>query len=157
MLDAPPTHPYRGGRMMMREILHQKGHQVVTIEEERSVLDAARILTLHRIGALVVAEHDRPKGILTERDVLRLSAEDPCRLDRVPVSSAMTRDPVVAGPDDELHAVMGVMTERRIRHLPVVDEGRLMGIVSIGDLVQACWNLAEDENMHLRHYIHGGG
>jgi CBS domain-containing protein len=63
----------------------------------------------------------------------------------------------VAGPDDELHEMMGVMTERRIRHLPVVDQGLVVGIVSIGDLLNACRVLAEDENTHLRQYIHGRG
>jgi len=143
--------------MTMREILEHKGHEVVTMEGDRTVLEAVRILVRHGIGAVVVADGLRPRGILTERDVLRLAAEDPASLAAVQVAAAMTKDLVVAHPDDALHAMMGVMTERRIRHLPVVEEGRLIGIVSIGDLVQACRTLAEDENEQLRHYIHHGG
>ncbi len=69
----------------------------------------------------------------------------------------MTSELVVASPDDELYAMMGVMTEKRIRHLPVMEGGRVVGIVSIGDLLNASRMMAEDENSQLRQYIHGGG
>lgn len=141
--------------MKLREILGRKGHDVVTIGRERSVLDAVQTLVQHNIGALLITQGELPEGIITERDVLRLTARFSSALSSTPVATAMTRDLVVAEPDDELHAMMEVMTKKRVRHLPVVEHGRLVGIVSIGDLLNACLDLAEDENSHLRQYIHG--
>lgn len=142
--------------MKIREILRRKGHEVVTIGEGRSVLEAVRVLVEHDIGSLVVVEGNRPTGIITERDVLRLTARIPGELHRTSVGTVMTRDLVTATLDDGLHEMMGVMTERRLRHLPVLEDGRLVGIVSIGDLVNASWTLAKEENAHLREYIHRG-
>jgi len=142
--------------MKIGEILRRKGHDVVTITEDRSVLDAAKALVHHDIGSLLVTRGSRPTGIITERDILRLTAAQAAPLDAVRVGSVMTRDLVVARPDDELHMMMAVMTDRRIRHLPVLDGERVAGIVSIGDLLNACRILAEDENAHLRGYIHSG-
>ncbi len=143
--------------MKIRDILRRKGHDVVTVGEKSSVLEALRMLVDQNIGSLVVLEEGRPTGIITERDILRLTARAPGRLGEWNVASVMTRDLVTATPDDGLHEMMGVMTERRIRHLPVVEVDRLAGIVSIGDLVNACWSLAAEENAHLRRYIHRGG
>ncbi|HKJ02833.1 MAG TPA: CBS domain-containing protein [Longimicrobiales bacterium] len=143
--------------MNILDILERKGHDVVTITEDRSVLDAARKLVEYGIGGLVVTYDDKPTGIITERDILRRTASTPGELGTTPVGAAMTRDLVVADPDDGLREIMEVMTQRRVRHLPVVRDGQLLGIVSIGDLIKACLTLAEDENAHLRQYIHGGG
>jgi CBS domain-containing protein len=142
--------------MNLGSILRSKGRNVVTIEPERTVLDAMRLLVEHGIGGVVVMRrgHDMV-GILTERDVLRLGAEDPRRLATTRVADAMTTELVVATPDDDLGYVMDVMTQKRIRHLPVVERGRLEGIVSIGDVVNACRRSVEGENEHLRAYIHG--
>lgn len=142
--------------MRIGEILRRKGHDVVTIPQTRSVLDAVGVLVRHDIGALVVTEHERPTGIFTERDVLRLTARSPTALGTIQVGGVMTHDPVTATPDDELTEMMDVMTERKIRHLPVVEGGELVGIVSIGDLLNACRHVAEEENSHLRQYIQGG-
>jgi CBS domain-containing protein len=141
--------------MKIGEILRTKGHEVVTIPEARSVLDAIGVLVRYNIGALVVTERERPTGIFTERDVLRLAARSPTALGTIQVGGVMTRDPITATPDDELHAMMGVMTESKIRHLPVVENEELVGIVSIGDLLNACRYVAEEENSHLRQYIQG--
>jgi len=100
---------------------------------------------------------DHPSGIITERDILRLTAKTPDELGATPVGAIMTRDIVVADPDDGLQDVMEVMTQRRIRHLPVVRDRQLLGIVSIGDLINACLTSAQEENAHLRQYIHGAG
>jgi CBS domain-containing protein len=143
--------------MKLIDILGRKGRIVVTIDKERSVLEAARSLVQHNIGALVVTEGDRPKGIITERDILRLTARDPGGIAGHSVEAVMTRDLVTATPDDDLSEAMGVMTHRRIRHLPVMNERRLVGIVSIGDLINACLGAAEHENMHMRQYIQGAG
>lgn len=141
--------------MKIGEILRTKGHEVVTIPETRSVLDAIGVLVRYNIGALVVTERERPTGIFTERDVLRLAARSPTALGTIQVGGVMTRYPMTATPDDELHEMMDVMTESKIRHLPVVEDDELVGIVSIGDLLNACRYVAEEENSHLRQYIQG--
>ena len=143
--------------MKIEEILRNKGHHVVTITETHSVLAAAQVLVEHNIGGLVVTEGDRPTGILTERDILRLTVERPGDLGSIQVGAVMTKELITAGPSDELLDMMAVMTENKIRHLPIVDEGRLSGIISIGDLVNACRVLAEQENSQLRQYIQGAG
>ncbi|MGD8321532.1 MAG: CBS domain-containing protein [Gemmatimonadota bacterium] len=142
--------------MKIREILRQKGHEIVTIAADRSVVDAVKALVHHDIGSLLVMKGDAFVGIVTERDVLRLTAES-APLGTITVGSVMSRELIVAAPEDDLHACMTVMTENRVRHLPVMEGRRLVGIVSIGDLVNACRIVAENENVQLRHYIHGGG
>ena len=142
--------------MRLKEILVRKGHHVESIEEDRFVLDAVKTLVHHGIGSLLVTRNGSPTGIVTERDILRLTART-SRLDDHTVQAVMTSELVVASPDDELYAMMDVMTEKRIRHLPVVEGGRVVGIVSIGDLLKASRMLAEDENSQLRQYIHGRG
>lgn len=142
--------------MKIEEILGDKGRDVVTISGSRTVLDAVRVLVDRNIGALVVVDGERPTGILTERDVLRLTARVPGELGLIRVSSAMTREMITASPGDELGTLMDVMTERRVRHLPVMDGDELAGIISIGDLVNACRLSAEAENEQLRQYIRGG-
>jgi CBS domain-containing protein len=141
--------------MTILEILGHKDRSVITIAPDRSVLDAVMTLVEHNIGGLVVVSGEQPVGILTERDVLRLTARTPGALHTIPVESAMTRSLVTATPTDDLRQAMALMTSRKIRHLPVLDAGQLVGIVSIGDLVNACRLLAEDENLHLKGYIQG--
>lgn len=141
--------------MQLRDILRRKGSDVVTASPDQTVLEAMRILVAHGIGAVVVMEGDRIRGILSERDVLRLGSRDPSLLSSTPVGEAMTADLVIGVADDDMHYAMNVMTENRIRHLPIVRDGRLDGIVSIGDLVNACRSQAEFENRHLKDYIQG--
>ncbi|MDH3206657.1 MAG: CBS domain-containing protein [Gemmatimonadota bacterium] len=141
--------------MTIDEILRTKGRDVVTIAPSRSVLDATRLLVEKNIGSLVVTEEGHPVGIFTERDILRLASRDPTALHSVMVGAVMTRDMVTASPSDGLSEMMNVMTHRKIRHLPVLADGALVGIISIGDLVNACRLSAEAENSHLRQYIQG--
>ncbi len=143
--------------MKIAEILRSKGHEVGTIQESRSVFDAARVLVDRNIGGIVVMEGGRPTGILTERDVLRLAARTPCELGSIQVGSVMTREMITARPEDELGTTMDLMTSNRVRHLPIFEGGRLVGIVSIGDLLNACRINAEEENSHLRQYVQGVG
>lgn len=141
--------------MTIRDILQNKGSDVVTVTPGRTVLEAMRLLMRHRIGALVVMAGEEIRGIVTERDVLRIGAEDPAALATTLVEGAMTADLVVGLAEDDLDYVMGVMTRNRIRHLPIVHDGRLAGIVSIGDVVNACRSSVEAENRYLRDYILG--
>jgi CBS domain-containing protein len=143
--------------MKIEEILRTKGHDVVTTTESGSVLEAVGILVEHNIGGLVVMEGERPTGILTERDVLRLTARSPGELGTITVGDVMTRVLITVTPEDRLGDAMDVMTQNKIRHLPVMDGDRLAGIISIGDLVNACLILAEQENSELRQYIQGAG
>ena len=143
--------------MKIEEILHNKGHDVVTITETRSVLAAAQALVDHNIGGLVVTEGGRPTGIVTERDILRVTARSPGELDSIQVGAVMTRELITARPEDQLNELMDVMTQNKIRHLPILEGDRLIGIISIGDLVNACRVVAEEENSQLRQYIHGAG
>jgi CBS domain-containing protein len=141
--------------MRIRDILDVKGRQIITTSPDGTVLDAMKVLNEHNIGAVIVVEGESIQGILSERDVLRLGAGGPDRLSEATVRETMTRDVIVGLLDDEVHDAMGVMTKNRIRHLPIVVDGSLVGIVSIGDLVNASWLEAADENRHLKDYIQG--
>jgi len=141
--------------MKIRQILRSKGHDVVTINADRSALDAVMLLVDRNIGGVMIVDAGRPVGILTERDILRLTAQSPGELGTVSVGSIMTRTLITATPEHDLNDAMSLMSRHKIRHLPILDGGRLAGIVSIGDLVNACLTLAEEENVHLREYIQG--
>ena len=143
--------------MKIEEILRHKGRHVVTIPESRSVLDAVQVLVDHHIGAVVVTRNEHPVGIFTERDILRLTAKRPGSLETTQVGDAMTQDVITASPEDQLLQIMDVMTENKVRHLPIMDGDSLVGIVSIGDLLNACRIEAENENSQLRQYIQGVG
>jgi CBS domain-containing protein len=114
-----------------------------------------KLLVEHNIGSVVVTQDKVVEGILTERDVLRLAAEDPVAMGTMKVEEVMTREVVVGLPDESVEYVMEVMTRNRIRHLPVVDEGWMQGILSIGDVVNALRKKVEVENHYMRDYIRG--
>jgi len=123
--------------MNIASLLATKGDLVVTVRPEQTIREALRLLARHNIGALVVVDDERlPVGIVSERDVVRAAARDE-QVFALAVSAIMTRDVIVGAPYDDLLAVGMTMTDRRIRHLPVVHQGRLVGIVSIGDVVKA--------------------
>jgi CBS domain-containing protein len=131
--------------MNIAHVLARKGVRVITIRPEQSIRQALVLLAENNIGAVVVVdETGRPVGILSERDVVRTAARDERIFGRA-VAELMTRDVVVGVPDDDVKTVGHTMTERRIRHLPVVDQGRLVGIVSIGDVVKALRDEYEGE------------
>jgi len=141
--------------MKIRTILEEKGYEVVTVPPSFPLKDAMGLLVEHNIGSVVVAEERVVRGILTERDILRLAAADPGQLARLKVEEVMTRDVVVGLPDDTVDYVMEIMTRNRIRHLPVVEDGWMAGILSIGDVVNALRKKVEAENRYMRDYIQG--
>jgi CBS domain-containing protein len=141
--------------MKIRELLEKKGYEVVTVPPTLPFQDAMRLLVEHNIGSVVVAEDQVVQGILTERDVLRLAAKDPAAMTSLKVEDLMTRDVVVGLPEDTVDYVMEIMTRNRIRHLPVVDDGWMHGILSIGDVVDALRTKVEVENRYMRDYIQG--
>jgi CBS domain-containing protein len=144
--------------MTLRDILHAKGSAVHTIGAGATLDDVVQRLVQHNCGSLVVvdpAETSRPRmvGIITERDILRACAARKAPLDQLPVTDTMTRDVITGGLQDSIDQVMDVMTERRVRHLPVMADGQLLGIVSIGDVVKARHRQTEFENHYLKSYI----
>jgi CBS domain-containing protein len=141
--------------MKIRDLLESKGYQVVTVPPSFPLQDAMRLLVEHNIGSVVVAQEKVVEGILTERDILRLAAKDPAAMGKMKVQEVMTKDVVVARVDDSVDYVMEIMTRNRIRHLPIVDEGWMQGILSIGDVVHALRKKVEVENTYMRDYIRG--
>ncbi len=142
--------------MLIRDILRKKGNHVVTIESHRTVHEAIRSLVANNIGALlVISADDQLVGIFTERDILREVAERSGQLRETSVGDVMTRNVIIGVPEDTIEYVMGVMTQNRIRHLPVLEGDELAGIISIGDVVNAQLRETEFENRLLKDYIHG--
>jgi CBS domain-containing protein len=123
--------------MNIAALLARKGPRVVTMRPEQTIRDALRLLAEHNIGAVVVVnDKGVPIGIVSERDVVRQLTRDE-KIFPQTVSGIMTRELVIGVPQDDLMAVGSTMTERRIRHLPVMEQGTLVGIISIGDVVKA--------------------
>lgn len=123
--------------MNIESLLASKGPRVITIAPQATIRQALGLLAEHNIGALVVVDAGgAPVGILSERDIVRTAARNE-RVFVETVDRLMTREVVVATPRDDLVSVGNTLTEKRIRHLPVVDQGRLVGIVSIGDVLKA--------------------
>lgn len=142
--------------MKIRDVLKEKGHEVVTVPPSLPLRDALKLLVEHNIGSVVVTEDKAVKGILTERDVLRLAAGDrDGTMGSRKVEEIMTRDVMVGLMDDTVDYVMEIMTRNRIRHLPILDDGWMQGILSIGDVVNAVRKKVEAENRYMRDYIQG--
>jgi CBS domain-containing protein len=154
--------------MQIRDIILEKGKTVVTVSADDTIHEAINILNKHRIGALLVTgEGDKIAGIITERDILQTCGDRCSRLDKAAqdgesncpslVRDAMTTELVIGVPEDDLNYAMGIMTKNRIRHLPILDNGQIAGIISIGDLVNAHFEEKVLENRTLREYIQGYG
>jgi CBS domain-containing protein len=139
--------------MNLRDILRSKGSAVFQIPPTAMLSDAVRMMVDNRCGSLMVCKGDQMAGIISERDILRTLAEVDVPLASTPVSARMTSRVITGHPDDDLGKVMGVMTQNRIRHLPVIDEGKLIGVVSIGDVVKAQHEQLTRENHFLMSYI----
>jgi CBS domain-containing protein len=140
--------------MRIREILHAKGYDVITIRPQASVVEMLKLLREHNLGAVVVSDDGRHiRGIVTERDVVRLLVDGADFL-HAPVSDVMTSEVLTCQPGDSVESLMSTMTNQRIRHLPVVEEdGRLAGIVSIGDVVKSHITQIEFERDQLEGYV----
>ena len=142
--------------MLVAEILKGKGDAVYAIAPDITLKQACQELATKRVGALMVCDSDRVVGVFSERDVVRAVAQDgPEALDTA-VSHYMTREVVFAQPAETVAILMERMTDRRIRHLPVCERGRLVGIVSIGDLVKWKITEVEAEAEGLKAYIAAG-
>jgi CBS domain-containing protein len=148
----------KGARMnVLAEILDEKGHDVLKIAGDATVLDAVKRMVDANVGSLLVTEGDDIAGIVTERDYLRRAALVAERTDNeTPVREIMTSPLVVATPETPIDECMALMTERRIRHVPVVDGGDVVGIVSIGDVVKFKSKQQSFELQYLTEYITAG-
>lgn len=140
--------------MILEQILREKGGGVYSVAESASLKEAAELLDNRKVGAMVILnEAGSVIGVISERDIVRAVARSGAAALKEPVSESMSRQVVTARPKETIEAAMDRMTDRRIRHLPVVEGSRLLGIVSIGDLVK--WRIAEAtaEVAAIRSYI----
>ncbi|MAL77662.1 MAG: inosine-5-monophosphate dehydrogenase [Sneathiella sp.] len=143
--------------MNVASILKVKGRDVITVSSTDSISVVAAILGQRRIGAvLVVDDEGRLQGLLSERDIVRALAESGGSCLDFRVQDLMTTNLVTIGPADTIDRVMALMTEKRIRHLPVLEEGKLVGFISIGDVVKSRIDEVEREAAALRDYIATG-
>jgi len=141
--------------MLVNDILRGKGSTIETTTSQTSLMDAINQLNEHNIGSLLVMDNDQVVGIITERDVLHAVDDDVEKLHRLTVDDVMTKDLITCGPDANLDKIMVLMTEKRIRHLPVLDDGKLLGLISIGDVVKGRLREIETEAQDLKDYIRG--
>ena len=140
--------------MRVSNLLATKGHEVATISQERSVSDAVQMLKERRIGALIVTGADAPlTGIFSERDVVRALAESGAAALDLKVADLMSTEVTTCDESTSVTDLMGLMTAKRIRHVPVVHEGQLVGMVSIGDVVKARFDELEHEKQDLLDYV----
>ena len=140
--------------MMLKDVMATKGHRVVTVRAKSSVADAIRTMHAEKVGAVMVPDAEGcPVGIFTERDVVRLYADGDRDFDTLAVEARMTCSVVVGRLSMSVDEALGLMTERRFRHLPVVEDGKLLGLVSIGDLVKIKLEETAQEAQALRSYI----
>jgi CBS domain-containing protein len=140
--------------MNLQTILKTKGSQVHTIAPESTLADVVKTLVEKNCGSLVVVDKGEMVGIITERDILRACADSTNSLESRTVERTMTTDVITGHLTDEVEAIMGLMTKKRIRHLPILADGNLAGLISIGDIVKAQHDQLSMENHYLKNYIH---
>lgn len=141
--------------MSVAEILATKGTDVITAERDASLMEVAQLLAKHGIGALIVMDGDKVCGIASERDLIRrISSDGPGAMEDA-IETCMTAKVVSCKPGDTIDTLMTLMTDGRFRHLPVIDGGRLAGIISIGDVVKRKIEQAERDTEELKRYIAG--
>ncbi len=140
--------------MTVEHILSDKGHAVVTIDADQTLGEAARLLAGRRIGAVVVSDGGgRVQGILSERDIVRAVAEHGAAATGIKVGERMTERVITCSPRSGINEVMEMMSQGKFRHVPVVEHGRLAGLVSIGDIVKHRLAEIEAEHQAMRDYI----
>jgi len=140
---------------IVRRLLQNKGTHVWCIDPGATVLDAIKLMAEKEIGALVVIEDGAVVGMLSERDYARKVLLKGRSSRTTPVGDIMSRNVILAEPDDNVEHCMNVMTNKRVRHLPVLEDGILVGLVSIGDLVKAIISEQQETLEHLENYIRG--
>lgn len=139
----------------VRQLLKVKGNQVWSLSKDSTVLDGLNLMAEYNIGAVLVLEEGRPIGIFTERDHLRKLGAQGKRPEEVLIEEVMSRDLLTVSPDQSVRECMALMTEHRIRHLPVIEDGQLIGLISIGDVVKDMIEELEFLVDQLQRYITG--
>jgi CBS domain-containing protein len=152
-LDAAVRVEFREAAMTVRSILNTKGHQIVSVEPDVKLSAAIKLLGEKKIGAVLVMNQTRVEGILSERDIVRVLGDRGAGVLEEPVSSVMTRKVVSCKETDTVAEIMETMTTGKFRHLPVIDNGRVVGLISIGDIVKWRVREYETEQEALRDYI----
>lgn len=137
-------------------LLERKGSALYVVDSSATVIDAVEEMNRHRVGAIVVTHGDRMVGIFTERDVLRRVVGTGIDPQRTPVSDVMTRDLITVRPESTVEDAMVIFAEKRCRHLPVIENGRCCGMISIGDISRWVADVHRTEAEHLKSYIAGG-
>lgn len=143
--------------MRISDVLRRKGSEVATVGADATVAELLSGLAEHNIGAMVVLAEDGVAGIVSERDVVRCLHQQGADVLGHEVRTIMSTVRVTCAPDDAVDSLAGLMTTHRVRHVPVVDQGRLAGIVSIGDVVKNRMEELEADHEHLQAYITQGG
>lgn len=141
--------------MTAARILDDKGATVFTLRPTQTLHEAAVALNQHKVGAVIVTDGDRPVGVFSERDLARSIAVSGAAALSEPVESVMSTGLITAGPSEGIDALLALMTEKRVRHIIIMDEGRMTGVVSIGDVVKRKIAHAEAEAESLKAYIEG--
>lgn len=137
------------------QVLAQKSSKVFSVTPHTNIYDALALMAKHNIGAVLVSENDQLKGIFTERDYARKIVLKGLNSHNVKVGEMMSTDLHTVPSSEQLASVMTVMTQRRFRHVPVIDNGKLVGLISIGDVVKAIMEQQEATITHLANYIAG--
>ena len=142
--------------MKATDILADKGTRVVTIHKDNLLVDVMSHFLVNRVGSLVVvSKFDEIMGIVAPVDVLEAVHKDPVNISTMTVREVMSENVIVAGPEESVETLMAIMTENRIRHIPIIAAGKLAGIVSIGDVVKAQLTVHEVQISYLKDYIEG--
>lgn len=139
--------------MTVRSILNTKGHQIMSVEPDAKLSAAVKLLGEKKIGAVLVMNQNRLEGILSERDIVRVLGERGAGVLEEPIAEVMTRKVVTCKETDTVAELMETMTTGKFRHLPVLDNGKVVGLISIGDIVKWRVREYETEQEALRDYI----
>lgn len=141
--------------MKIRDILKSKGNHCESIEPDRTIREAMNRIAAKKIGSLLVMKDDLPVGIVSERDIFSIMARHGDEAFSRPVEEFMTGNIIIGVPDDDIEAAMAYMTNNRFRHLPIMEGQKVVGLVSIGDIVKAQARNLKFENRYLTDYITG--
>lgn len=144
--------------MLVRELLQAKSENVFTVLADDPIAEAARLLARRHVGiAIVIGDKRRVEGVLSERDVVRGVATAHERLGEMKVRDLMTRDFAFCGPEDTGETAMAIMSQRQVRHLPVIERGTLQGLIGIADVLKHRFDACEIDSQALRDYVGGAG
>jgi CBS domain-containing protein len=141
--------------MTIKDVVDKKGREIVTVTPDDTLATAIQVMTRNFVGSAAVLESGRLVGMITERDALRFFSTLNWSLTETKVSTLMTRDLIVGVMEDSVEVMIATMVENRFRHLPIMEKGNLVAIVSMGDLVKSQLKQVKVENRHLKDYISG--